>query len=70
MSAQEKTLEIASPCVRNCCLTAEDICVGCFRHINEILAWKDYKTDEKKIVITRCIERRVLAEEKNYQGKC
>ena len=65
MSEYEKTLEIASPCVRNCCLTADDICVGCFRHINEILAWKDYEANEKKIVINSCIERRVLAEEKN-----
>ena len=61
MSVQKKVLEIASPCVGDCRLTTDDICVGCFRHINEILAWRDYQTDEKKIVITHCIKRRALA---------
>jgi predicted Fe-S protein YdhL (DUF1289 family) len=29
----------ASPCVRNCCLDAADICLGCGRSLEEILAW-------------------------------
>jgi predicted Fe-S protein YdhL (DUF1289 family) len=69
MIKYEKTIEIASPCVRNCCLTADDICIGCFRHINEILAWKSYKNDEKKVVITTCRQRRTSAENKINQGK-
>ena len=28
-----------SPCVRKCTLDDDDICVGCFRHIDEICAW-------------------------------
>ena len=28
-----------SPCVRNCCLNEQDICLGCFRTIDEICAW-------------------------------
>ncbi|NQZ87164.1 MAG: DUF1289 domain-containing protein [Colwellia sp.] len=69
MIEHEQTLEVPSPCVRNCCLNTEDICLGCFRHINEILAWQSYKTAEKKIVVTTCIQRRAAAEEKIYQGK-
>jgi uncharacterized protein len=69
MIEHEKTIEVSSPCVRNCCLNAEDICLGCYRHINEILAWKNYKTDEKKFVVNSCIQRRASAEKKNYQGK-
>jgi len=68
MIEHEKALEIPSPCVRNCCLNTEDICLGCFRHINEILAWKNYKAAEKEIVVTTCIQRRAAAE-KIYQGK-
>ncbi|MDD2737459.1 MAG: DUF1289 domain-containing protein [Methylomonas lenta] len=30
---------IPSPCVRNCCLDEQDICLGCFRSIEEICAW-------------------------------
>ncbi|MFT5297061.1 MAG: putative Fe-S protein YdhL (DUF1289 family) [Colwellia sp.] len=69
MIEDENTIEVSSPCVRNCCLNAEDICIGCFRHINEILAWTNYKTDEKRVVVTTCIKRRASAEEKKYQGK-
>jgi predicted Fe-S protein YdhL (DUF1289 family) len=64
MIEHDNTIEVSSPCVRNCCLNAEDICIGCFRHINEILAWTNYKTDEKRVVVTTCIQRRASAEEK------
>jgi hypothetical protein len=30
---------IQSPCIRNCCLDDDDICVGCFRSIDEIKEW-------------------------------
>jgi len=36
---------LSSPCTRNCCLTDDDICLGCFRSINEITLWT--KVDEK-----------------------
>jgi predicted Fe-S protein YdhL (DUF1289 family) len=29
----------ASPCVRNCCLDGDDVCLGCGRSLDEILAW-------------------------------
>ncbi|PAV48320.1 hypothetical protein CK486_07615 [Pseudomonas sp. HAR-UPW-AIA-41] len=29
----------ASPCVRQCCLDAQDICLGCGRSLSEILEW-------------------------------
>ncbi|ABO23577.1 DUF1289 domain-containing protein [Shewanella loihica] len=28
-----------SPCVARCGLNEEDICMGCFRHIDEIVGW-------------------------------
>jgi hypothetical protein len=30
---------IDSPCVRNCCLNEQDVCLGCFRSLDEICAW-------------------------------
>ena len=36
---------LSTPCTRNCCLTDDDICLGCFRSINEITLWT--KVDEK-----------------------
>lgn len=30
---------IDSPCIGRCCLDDDDICVGCFRTLEEIKAW-------------------------------
>ncbi len=48
---------INSPCVRNCCLDSRDICLGCLRHIDEIIAWKSYSREEKEQIIKICQER-------------
>jgi len=48
---------VASPCVRNCCLNEQDICLGCFRHIDEIMAWRQLDVKEKKAVLNQCQQR-------------
>lgn len=30
---------VESPCIRNCCLDNDDICMGCFRSLTEITQW-------------------------------
>lgn len=30
---------VESPCVRNCCLNSDNICLGCFRSLHEIMHW-------------------------------
>jgi len=47
-----------SPCVSNCCLDEDDICLGCFRHIDEIVAWRSYTSEEKQQITNRCQQRR------------
>jgi predicted Fe-S protein YdhL (DUF1289 family) len=49
---------VASPCVRNCCLDAEDICVGCFRSLSEIMRWSESRDEEKNAILQRCDLRR------------
>lgn len=49
---------IKSPCVRNCCLDDNDICVGCFRHLDEIVGWNSSSIDQKKYILILCEERR------------
>ena len=31
--------KVESPCIRNCCLDNNDICMGCFRSLTEITQW-------------------------------
>jgi predicted Fe-S protein YdhL (DUF1289 family) len=47
-----------SPCLRNCCLDDDDICLGCFRHIDEITSWRAYSNEEKQDVVTLCKQRK------------
>ncbi len=49
---------INSPCIRDCCLNSEDICLGCWRHIDEIIAWQSYNQEEKRQVIHACQTRK------------
>ncbi|OES36986.1 hypothetical protein BFV93_1396 [Alteromonas macleodii] len=36
-----------------CKLTEEDICIGCKRTIEEIINWRTYTDNQKKVVFTR-----------------
>jgi len=47
-----------SPCVRNCCLDEDNICLGCFRSIEEIMRWANATEEEKQGVIKLCHTRR------------
>ena len=55
---KQETKLTDSPCVRNCCLNEEDVCVGCFRHLDEIVAWRSYSNQEKQHIIKLCQQRR------------
>ncbi len=52
---------VNSPCIRNCCLDSDDICLGCSRHIDEIIAWTSYNREEKERIIKICQERKLGA---------
>lgn len=42
-----------SPCVRNCTLNDQDICLGCGRTLGDITSWTKMSDDEK----TACVAR-------------
>lgn len=52
---------IPSPCVRNCCLDDHDICMGCRRSLQEILAWSNASDEERRGILLRCQLRRDAA---------
>ena len=56
----DDNVTIESPCVRNCCLDQDDICLGCFRHLNEIIAWSSASAQDKKAILQRCAQRRAV----------
>ena len=48
--AEAANTPVASPCVRQCCLNMEEMCVGCGRLLSEIIGWTSYSADEKASV--------------------
>lgn len=51
---------VQSPCVRNCCLNEADICLGCFRSLEEITRWSLADDETKKLILALAAERRSL----------
>lgn len=40
-----------SPCIRNCCLDDNDVCMGCFRTLDEIKVWSSLSDQQKREVL-------------------
>lgn len=57
MSTESKEL-VTSPCVGNCCLDNNDMCVGCFRLMDEILNWAQADVTQKKKILLNSQNRR------------
>lgn len=55
-------LSVESPCIRNCCLDDNDICLGCFRHLDEITTWQQLDNSGKTAVLAQCQQRKDLRE--------
>lgn len=49
---------IESPCVRNCCLNDEDICLGCFRSLREITRWGTVDNHGKQLILESVAQRK------------
>ena len=49
---------IASPCVDNCCLNEEDVCLGCFRSLDEILGWRAVNNEQRQEFLALAIHRK------------
>jgi len=54
--SQQKTDNniIQSPCIANCCLDDKDICMGCYRHIDEITGWYSANTQTRLEILNQC----------------
>jgi len=58
MDNNNKNKQVESPCVRNCCLNEEDICLGCFRHIDEIVEWSSADNIRRQVILECAIQRK------------
>ncbi len=51
------TTDVKSPCVRNCCLNEEDVCMGCYRTIVEIIEWGQANNAERNTILKMAKQR-------------
>lgn len=58
MLSKSNPTQIESPCVRNCCLNEHDICVGCYRSLDEILRWSKVSEDERSRILKNTDRRK------------
>lgn len=50
---------VPSPCVRNCCLDEQEVCLGCGRTLDEIRDWSEAGDAERLAILERAVERRL-----------
>lgn len=49
---------VPSPCVAACKLNAEQICTGCYRHIDEVVAWKQVGNARRRQILLQVEQRK------------
>ncbi|HED52489.1 MAG TPA: DUF1289 domain-containing protein [Gammaproteobacteria bacterium] len=49
---------VTSPCIRNCCLDENDICLGCYRSLTEICAWGEANNAVRQKILHNAAQRR------------
>jgi len=51
---------VITPCVGQCDLDENKICMGCYRSVSEIAGWMDKSEDEKIAIVIRCKKKIAL----------
>ena len=49
---------VSSPCISHCTLDDNDICVGCYRSLMEIVDWTMLSDEKKRQVLAKTEQRR------------
>jgi len=57
MDAVDAVTRVESPCVRNCCLDDADVCLGCHRTLDEIIAWSGASDAERREILAAVTAR-------------
>ncbi len=58
MVEEFKVPSVETPCVGNCCLDTEDICLGCYRSLDEITSWLTVDDETRKQYLKNVAERK------------
>lgn len=59
---------IESPCVANCKLDSTKVCVGCYRHITEIVDWNRRTQTELILIMQQVAIRKVQYQQQDLNN--
>ena len=49
--ASSKVSTVTSPCVRDCCLDDNEVCLGCGRTLQDILRWQAASDEDREAIL-------------------
>lgn len=59
---------IESPCVASCKLDNAKVCLGCFRHITEIVDWNRRSDTELSAIMQKVTERKMQYQQQDLRS--
>ncbi len=48
---------VEKPCIKRCCLNEKDVCMGCFRTLDDMKHWHKADRSEKVVMLNHAKER-------------
>lgn len=60
---------INKPCIKQCSLNEEEICLGCFRSFNDMLQWNKAGIEEKQEILNIAGTRKMEYAKKQASSK-
>ncbi|QGW79870.1 DUF1289 domain-containing protein [Pseudomonas alkylphenolica] len=52
---------VPSPCISTCRLDEHKVCIGCFRHVEDIRQWRSADDQQRRQICAQAQARRQLA---------
>ncbi|MEL0629528.1 DUF1289 domain-containing protein [Psychromonas aquatilis] len=51
-------IKAISPCIKKCTLDKQNVCMGCFRSLDEIMEWSTSTEIEKENIVANALQRK------------
>ena len=51
---------VPSPCTSVCKLNEHKVCLGCFRHVEDIREWRSADDERRRVICAEALKRRSL----------
>lgn len=69
MTQAPRDEQVPSPCIRLCTLDEREVCVGCYRTLNDIMVWRDLDPAGRLAVLDAADRRRAAAAGTGISGQ-